>query len=419
MKVETKFGTKQGGQDSWVGKGEVLTDGYWTHVVERGSRIGIDDVPAKTESETAQSYDGGKDGETGVIGNNPWIKMSKMLGQTITFAEATRDAATKIEQYDNKFNKKLSDDIETRRGTGSITRATNQLKNKMRESLVGNEVAFIQQALEDQKNERSASDQLDTYNCGKNLPKHDAGWIPNAITSGLGIAASIGQYVNARNQKLNSPNIYAANPYEQQALTTLAGLRDNPYNQLKAMQDVEARNRYAISQSGGLTGSQKYLANVAGGIGLQRNYADVLQRAHTQNNQYKAQWANAALQTGAQTAQRQMAANQYRDEAYARSHAARQQQMQMAIQNGLGQVQQYYANEFKRNQFNRMMELYWAEQNAKYPQKTSTIPHANSIGLGVYEKPDRGTVTLKNSLGPVGGQYDLDYLRKIMQIPIR
>lgn len=404
MKVETKFGTKQGGQDSWVGKGEVLTDGYWAHVVERGSRIGIDDVPAKTDSEPAQSYDEGKDGETGVIGNNPWIKMSKILGQDITFAEATRDAAAKIEEYDNRFNKKLSDDIETRRGTGSVTRATNQLKNKMRESIVGNEVAFIQQALEDQKNERSVSDQ-------------DAGWIPNAITSGLGIAASIGQYINARNQKLNSPNIYAANPYEQQALTTLAGLRDNPYNQLRAMQDVEARNRYAISQSGGLTGSQKYLANVAGGIGLQRNYADVLQRAHAQNNQYKAQWANAALQTGAQAAQRQMAANQYRDEAYARAHAARQQQMQMAVQNGLGQIQQYYANEFKRNQFNRMMELYWAEHNANHPNKntTSTVPTTKFVPKNEIFTPK----SLQGSILP-GNTNALTYndWRNIMGLPV-
>ena len=239
--------------------------------------------------------------------------------------------------------------------------------------------------------------EMGSYDCGKNLPKYDAGWIPNAITSGLGIAASIGQYVNARNQKLNSPNIYAANPYEQQALTALAGLRDNPYNQFRAMQDVEARNRYAISQSGGLTGSQRYLANVAGGIGLQRNYADVLQRAHTQNNQYKAQWANAALQTGAQAAQRQMAANQYRDEAYARAHAARQQQMQMAIQNGLGQVQQYYANEFKRNQFNRMMELYWAEQNANHPKRSEDA----NINPATRASAEKSIQAMRNNVAPL------------------
>lgn len=408
MNVETKFGNKEGRQDSWVGKGEVLTDGDSAHVVRHGSRVGTDDVPAKTE---------GVD-ESAVLGNLPWIRMSQALGHPITYAEGTRDAATKIETYDKLYNKKRSDDVETRRGTGSITKATETLRERQRNAMIGQELALVNQATEDQATERPLHE-MGSYSCGKNMPKYDTGWIPNAITSGLGIAASIGQYVNAYKQRLNNPNIYAANPYEQQALTTLAGLRDNPYNQLRAMQDVEARNRYAISQSGGLTGSQKYLANVAGGIGLQRNYADVLQRANAQNNQYKAQWASSALNAGNAVAQRMQAANQYRDDAYARAHAARQQQMQMAIQNGLGQVQQYYANEFKRDQFNRMMDLYWAEHNAKYPQETAIVPHTNSLGLGMYEKPDRGTVTLKNSLGQVGGTYDLNYLRNIMQIPTR
>ena len=386
MKVETKFGTEQGGQDSWVGKGEVLTDGDSAHVVKRGSRVGTDDVPAKTEG----------DAQSAVLGNLPWIRMSQMLGHPVTYAEATRDAAEKIETYDKLYNKKRSDDIETRRGTGSVTRATEMLREKQRMASIGQELDLINQATQDQKEERPMHE-MGSYSCGKNLPKYDAGWIPNAITAGLGLAASVGQYVNARNQKLNNPNIYAANPYEQQVLTTLAGLRDNPYNQFRAMQDVEARNRYAISQSGGLTGSQKYLANVAGGIGLQRNYADVLQRAHAQNNQYKAQWANAALQTGAQTAQRQMAANQYRDEAYAKSHAARQQQMQMAIQNGLGQVQQYYANEFKRDQFNRMMDLYWAEHKAKYGDK----PTAVNINPATRTSTEKSIQAMRNNIAPL------------------
>lgn len=322
--------------------------------------------------------------------------MSQMLGHPVTYAEATRDAAEKIETYDNLYNKKRSDDIETRRGTGSVTRATEMLREKQRIASIGQELDLVNQAAQDQKEERPMHE-MGSYSCGKNLPKYDAGWIPNAITAGLGLAASIGQYVNARNQKLNNPNIYAANPYEQQALTTLAGLRDNPYNQFRAMQDVEARNRYAISQSGGLTGSQKYLANVAGGIGLQRNYADVLQRAHAQNNQYKAQWANAALQTGAQAAQRQMAANQYRDEAYARSHAARQQQMQMAVQNGLGQVQQYYANEFKRDQFNRMMDLYWAEHKAKYGDKSTAV----NINPETRASAEKSIQAMRNNIAPL------------------
>lgn len=66
MNVETKFGNIEGRQDSWVGKGEVLTDGDNAHVVKRGSRVGTDDVPAKTEGNA----------ESAVLGNLPWIRMS-------------------------------------------------------------------------------------------------------------------------------------------------------------------------------------------------------------------------------------------------------------------------------------------------------------------------------------------------------
>lgn len=411
MKVETKFGTQQGTQDSWVGKGEVITDGQDAHVVKRGSRVGVDDVPAKTE---------GSD-NSAVLGNLPWIRLSQKLGHPVTYAQATRDAAEKIETYDKMFSKKRSDDIETRRGTGSITRGTEMLREKQRMAAIGQDLQFIQQAQQDQADERPIHEMSKNYNKGKDMPKYAWGadaW-GNIVTSGLGMLGGIGQYLTAYNQKLNSPNVYAANPYERQALTTLAGLRDNPYNQLRAMQDVEARNRYATSQSGGLTGSQKYLANVASGIGMQRNYADILHRSNQLNNQYKAQWANAALQAGAGNAQRQQAANQYRDEAYARAHAARQQQMQMGLQNTLGQIQQYYANEFKRRQFDRTMDLYWAEQKAKYPEvygdkKTTTTAGAFTPKNDIFTPKSLQSSILPGNINVL--RYD-DW-RKIFELPI-
>jgi hypothetical protein len=92
-----------------------------------------------------------------------------------------------------------------------------------------------------------------------------------------------------------------------------------------------------------------------------------------------------------------MAANQYRDEAYARAHAARQQQMQMAVQNGLGQIQQYYANEFKRNQFNRMMELYWAEHNANHPKRSEDT----NINPAVRTSAEKSIQAMRNNITPL------------------
>jgi hypothetical protein len=182
--------------------------------------------------------------------------------------------------------------------------------------------------------------------------------IGNYVSSGLGLIGGLSQLVGARNQSLHRPNIMSTNPYERQALTALSSLRTNVYPQLQAARDAEARNRYAIRNTGGLTGAQRYLAGVAGGIGLQRTYADILNRANEQNNQYTTNWASTALNAGNALAQRQIAANQYADEAYTKAHGARMQQEQMGMRNMLDSIQQFYANEFKRKQFNRTMSAY-------------------------------------------------------------
>jgi hypothetical protein len=144
----------------------------------------------------------------------------------------------------------------------------------------------------------------------------------------------------------------------------MASRRANVYPQLQAMRDAEARNRWTIRNSGGLTGAQKYLANVASGIGLQRNYASVIDAANQLNNQYRGEWANMASNIGTQNAQRLQNSNQYRDEAYAKAHGARTQMEQVGMFNMLNAIQQFYANEFKRHQFERTMGLY--DQDYRY-----------------------------------------------------
>ena len=358
MKIQTKFGMQNGQPDSMIGYHETLTDGENAAVNETGSKKGVDDVPAKAN-------------DAAVMGNLNWPFASILAGRPISFAEASYAAGKDIELF-KKNNPEPSDDIQKRRGTGSAVRNTTAVLNRREKRDIGKQQQFMKFAMSQQKQVRDALgyNNIENAKCGKDLPKYAFGAdrLGNLITSGLGVLGGIGQIISANGQRLNNPEIYSPNQYERQSLTTLAGLRDNPYNQLKAMQDVEARNRYATSQSGGLTGAQKYLANVAGGIGLQKNYADVLYRSNEANNKYKAAWASAAMQAGLANAQRMQQSNQYRDEAYARSHAAREQLRQMGMQNILGQVQQYYSNEFKRNQFNRMMDLYWAEQDAKHPK---------------------------------------------------
>jgi hypothetical protein len=122
------------------------------------------------------------------------------------------------------------------------------------------------------------------------------------LPTAAGLGAGINQLAWWKRQGIDAPDTYAANPNEARALSTLASLRDNPYAQLREMQDVERRAVNEGNRAGGTTGSQKYLANVANSLGLQRNYANVLAASREANNKYRTQYAQAALTAGAQDA---------------------------------------------------------------------------------------------------------------------
>ena len=180
----------------------------------------------------------------------------------------------------------------------------------------------------------------------------------NIVPSAFGMLAGAGQYFDAKGQSIRTPNIYAGNPYEHDAMATLAELRENPLPTLNQLRDAEARTNSAISQSGGLSAAQRLLSRASTLNTTQGNMAKYLAQVQAQNNAYKQAYATTALQTGAQNAQRKMAASQFAEDMTAKAHAARQQGMQTGISNMLAQLQNYYANEFKRNQFNETLGLY-------------------------------------------------------------
>jgi hypothetical protein len=92
------------------------------------------------------------------------------------------------------------------------------------------------------------------YKCGK-LPRHAEGWLGNLIPTAIGSLASIDQIYEAYKNKPYRPNTYASNPYENEALSTLAGLRMNPYPIITQLRDAEYRQNRAIDIAGGLSGS--------------------------------------------------------------------------------------------------------------------------------------------------------------------
>ena len=223
---------------------------------------------------------------------------------------------------------------------------------------------------------KNGKDHSSSYEYGS-VPEMD--WASNAIPMGIGMLSSLGQYFQAKNQDIHTPNIYAPNPYENEALTKLGSIKYDPYNQIRSIYDIDRQNRYFINQAGGQLGAQKYLANVASGLATQKQIAEELSKSQLQNDQYKTAYAQALLNTGNSNAQRRQQANQYNTEYAASAHAAKQQGMQMGIRNFMDYLQQYSANEYKRLTGNGMLSLYQQKVDLdrealrnSFPTKTAT-----------------------------------------------
>lgn len=219
-----------------------------------------------------------------------------------------------------------------------------------------------------------------SYKCGK-LPGHAEGWLGNFIPSALGGLASLDQMFQAYRNKPYRPNTYAANPYETEGLSTLAGLRVNPYPIMNQLRSAEARTNRAIDIAGGLSGSQRTAARLANLNTTQNNISNLLSNIQQQNNAYKSTYAQAAINAGQSSREARMKANQWDLDYYSKAHAARNRGIQTGIANMLSQIQQYQANEFKRRQFNETMDLYRADQKQRrdqFDQYRNTMANINN-----------------------------------------
>ena len=217
------------------------------------------------------------------------------------------------------------------------------------------------------------------YNCGKNKyadGKEAIGrLIPSIIESG--------ELLNWMKNKPKGSNVYASNPYSAAALQKLSQLKYNPYTELKASQNAERRSAYAINQSGGLTGSQKYLGKVASGIAGMKEDADIYRNAQLQNDKYSQNWAQAALQAGEQQAQRRQSANQYDYETYARASGARTKGIETHLAGLSALAQKGIADNIKKSQFDSIMKLYndqLSSQDRKNLQQSTDVNQTTDNG---------------------------------------
>lgn len=326
----------------------------------------IDDVN-KTTGHVVKTGTPGKDTNLANLQNNTIV-----LGQDIdwrngmTFKDQSMPYTLALEKINKKYENRTNDKINKLRGKlgQDSDKFQQEQVNKIKQPIVDKlKDLSDQQAIQhQQQGQMYTQGNLPGFKGGYNGSNYGyiepASWMSNAVPMGIGMLSSVGQYFNAKNQSIHTPNIYAGNPYEQAALNEMAKLRVNPYRAIQRIYDQDSMNRYNINRAGGLSGAQKYLANVAAGNSTQQNIADTIQKAQEINNQYRSRWAEMAGNLGSQVAQRRQQANQYNTEYASQAHAARQQGMQMGLRNFMDYIQQYAANEYKRKTGNGMLSLY-------------------------------------------------------------
>lgn len=187
----------------------------------------------------------------------------------------------------------------------------------------------------------------------------------NLIAGVLGGLTSMKQYFDAKGQDIYTPDIFQDNPYRNRAMQTLAGMRISPYGAMRQIQDMNRRAMYQVNNSGGLSGGQKYYANVASMLGSQQNMANAIMAAQEQNNKYLGAYADAGMNFGKEYATNRIGANQYSTDYASKAHAAQLQGMQLGQQNFLGQLQQYMANKNKIDIYNGMRSVYQQDVDDK------------------------------------------------------
>lgn len=351
--VLTSLGKTDANPNARVAAGESIIDN-------------INDV-SNTTGHVVKTGTPGKDTNLANLQNNTIV-----LGQDIdwrngmTFKDQSMPYTLALEKINKKYENRTNDKLNKLRGKlgQDSDKFQQEQVNKIKQPIVDKlKDLSDQQAMQHQQQGQMYTDgNLPGFKGGYNGSNYGyiepASWISNAVPMGIGMLSSVGQYFNAKNKSIHTPDIYDGNPYEQAALQEQAKLRVNPYRAIQRIYDQDSMNRYNINRAGGLSGAQKYLANVAASNSTQQNIADTIQKAQEINNQYRSRWAEMAGNLGGQTAQRRQQANQYNTEYASQAHAARQQGIQMGLRNFLDYIQQYAANEYKRKTGNGMLSLY-------------------------------------------------------------
>ena len=344
--VNTAFGKVKGKQNAWVSAGEVIrsTDGS-LYRVPQTNRSGNPDtaVPRyaygvasnkkfKADTERAHLMPGDS-----VYSN---VIINPETGNSIADDAASYAMAGQLDRLDMNQN------------VGRMLQYTGKRKRNMLPGYKGGTNKFWNAV-------KSAGNAI-----GSVLTP-----IGEALGPNIGNIASLGNaYIMAAQRDarasggIRAPKSFVANPYEQDALQVLNGLKTSYYPIWTQNRELEGRGKSSIAQSGGLSAGQRMLGYMGLTNQTQQNNAAAMFDHQMRQNGLSAQAANAALQAGQNAAQRQQQAYQWDEDMLAKAHAARENMLETSAYDRQNALNSFIANLFKRQQFDQTMGLYKEQQ---------------------------------------------------------
>lgn len=299
-KVQTAEGLQRGPVNSMVGKGEsILNFNQGTGNVVNKGKVGVDNQKSSVQ----------QDDDNTILGNDvDWNTGQSFAQQALPYTSGL-EQINKMEKRVGRFGDK-----------SSLSKTTADLNmqeiNKIKQPLMNK----LQELAQRQQYQHAVTNNMTNsklgYKNGKDYPFQN--YLPGVFDAVTGLQ----QYLRSKKEVPYTQNSYAANPYANKALNTLAGLRTDTTPLLNQIYDSERRGNYSLNNQGGLTAGQKYIGKVAGAIGAGNSAANVYAQAQNQNNQYKTQYADLASRIGEQDAQNRERSNQNAAKMYADSNAA-------------------------------------------------------------------------------------------------
>lgn len=349
--VVTPVGKIQGKPNAYVSKGEPVLDN-------------TSDVSNAVAYVPKKGRPGADDQAAYLTGSSEVLGHDEDWRDGISFMKKGQQDALALEHINKTFEMRTNNKMNKLRG--NIGRRTDELQQKQVNTIKAPIVNRLKDLADQQRYQHEIEGYYGKYMAkrGKDGVKCFSGW-DNTLAAVTGGLMSLAQYNQAKNSTPYRPNIYAENPYEKAALNKLASLKINSYPIIQEMRNAQRATNLATSRSGGLSGAQKYLANVVNAHNYYNTIGKVMPEIQAKNNAYASDAATKTLAAGEATAKRKMTADEYAENYYAKSHAARQAGMQTAMANALSQMQQYMANANKLKMYNKMYNLYSDDADKK------------------------------------------------------